>query len=1201
MDLSENQSVAIDRKPNDPDNSQLTALKESSTEEEEVKSQNDADATQENNNESPKTFPSKYSIPKKNQETDNADDKPLSETPTEACKLFVGGLTTNTTEAMLRDFYSAFGRVVDVVVMVDSPTGRSRCFGFVTFAEPEHADRAIAAKPHVIDNRTIDAKRAIPREVSASNPEMKVQTTRLFVPGVRDEHTEENLQAYFEKYGKVKSVVIRRDKLCAFVDFEDADPVTKCALERAHYIEGHRCDVKKALSRDELTAARQRDRDRGFRGERQRGSAFGGRGGGVQYGGRDRDGGRSGGHFRGNDWRSDRGPQRGNYQQHEYGGGNAGYGSGGAPCSSRNSGGYGGWKETRGYEGYGSQNDAYFSGPQVQRQQENIAIPPGYNGPITHIYQASFAAQSSPAGGSRGLWANPAHNQHQASDFAARPVYQPQYRPYPDQLIGPCLAFYFGAYSNPQSGVTAYLLASLTFKKTKMALRFDGRVVIVTGAGGGLGRTYALDFAQRGASVVVNDLGGEAHGTGASTSMADKVVKEIRAAGGKAVANYDSVEYGEKIVKTAIDNFGRVDVVVNNAGILRDKAFVNMTDEDWDLIHKVHLKGAYSVARAAWPYMRKEKYGRIINTSSNSGVYGSFGQANYSAAKMGLVGFSNTLALEGAKYNILANSLVPTAGSRLTQTVMPQDLVDALKPEFVTPLVVYLCHESCPESGKVFEAGAGWFGTIQYYRSKGLALGLTTAEAVRDNWSKIVDMSHAKNFPGGREVTASLMEAMANVPEKKSPRPAGSTDKMDPQLAKSYVPDEPETYSYTARDAIIYALGIGATTKPEDVKFIYEGAEDFSVFPTFVVAPGLLANSINDWPGVKFDLQRVLHGEQYIELLKPLPSDGELKSHTRVVDIVDKGSFALILTNVETYDAQTGEKLAVQQFATFEKGFGNFGGSRTSAAEKTILPVPKRSPDAVVEQQTSPDQAALYRQGSGDMNPLHVDTDFAKVSGFKQPILHGLCSLGFAVRHVLQQYANNDVNRFKAVKVRFSKPVIPGQTLRTEMWKEGDRIHFQTLVKETGETVLSSCYVDLKPGTSTGHTHAAKASSTSTTSSNVKSAEIFKEMGERLKSQPDVPKKVQAILLYVIKQGGKDVAQFTVDLKNGAGAVYEGAPKNDEKAATTMTVEDEDFVKLATGKLNPQQAFMSGKIKVKGNIMLLQKLQGLMAAQKAKL
>ncbi|KAI1713410.1 short chain dehydrogenase domain-containing protein [Ditylenchus destructor] len=163
------------------------------------------------------------------------------------------------------------------------------------------------------------------------------------------------------------------------------------------------------------------------------------------------------------------------------------------------------------------------------------------------------------------------------------------------------------------------------------ALLFEGRVALVTGAGGGLGRTYALEFAKRGAKVVVNDLGGDRHGTSASTSMADKVVQEIRSAGGQAVPNYDSVEFGDRIVKTAIENFGKIDIVVNNAGILRDVSFAKMTELDWDLIMKVHLKGAYSVTKAAWPYMREQKYGSVIVTSSNSGIYGSFGQANYAA------------------------------------------------------------------------------------------------------------------------------------------------------------------------------------------------------------------------------------------------------------------------------------------------------------------------------------------------------------------------------------------------------------------------------------------------------------------------------------------------------------------------------------------------------------------------------------------
>ncbi|CAI2357339.1 unnamed protein product [Caenorhabditis sp. 36 PRJEB53466] len=290
-----------------------------------------------------------------------------------------------------------------------------------------------------------------------------------------------------------------------------------------------------------------------------------------------------------------------------------------------------------------------------------------------------------------------------------------------------------------------------------MTLRFDGKVAIVTGAGGGLGKTYALELAKRGCKVVVNDLGGDRHGTSSSTSMADKVVQEIKSAGGQAVANYDSVEFGDKIVKTAIDTFGRIDIVINNAGILRDVSFLKMTELDWDLIFKVHVKGAYAVTKAAWPYMRDQKYGRIVVTSSNAGVHGNFGQVNYSAAKSALIGFANALAQEGAKYNILANTLVPTAGSRLTETVMPQNLVDALKPDYVTPLVTYLVHESFPESGKVFEAGAGWYGTIQYYKSKGKVISNATADDLAKNWTTITDMTGAEYIGTMAEQTTRLL------------------------------------------------------------------------------------------------------------------------------------------------------------------------------------------------------------------------------------------------------------------------------------------------------------------------------------------------------------------------------------------------------------------------------------------------------------
>ena len=191
------------------------------------------------------------------------------------------------------------------------------------------------------------------------------------------------------------------------------------------------------------------------------------------------------------------------------------------------------------------------------------------------------------------------------------------------------------------------------------------------------------------------------------------MVDEIRKAGGTAVANYDSVEFGEKIIKTAVDAFGKVDVIVNNAGILRDISMGKMKESDWDLVVKVHLKGAYSVTRAAWNLFREQKYGRIVNTCSSSGIYGSFGQANYAAAKLGLHGFTRTLALEGAKRNIFANSIAPVAASRMTETVMSKDILKLIDPKFVVPVVAYLCHDSCKENGSLFEAGAGWVDKLR--------------------------------------------------------------------------------------------------------------------------------------------------------------------------------------------------------------------------------------------------------------------------------------------------------------------------------------------------------------------------------------------------------------------------------------------------------------------------------------------------------
>lgn len=279
-----------------------------------------------------------------------------------------------------------------------------------------------------------------------------------------------------------------------------------------------------------------------------------------------------------------------------------------------------------------------------------------------------------------------------------------------------------------------------------MTIRFDNRVAIVTGAGNGLGRAHALLLASRGAKVVVNDPGGAVDGKGGTHAAADKVVDEIKAAGGQAIANYDSVAEAKSaanIVKSAVDSFGTVDIVVNNAGVLRDKTFHNMTIEDLDFVVKVHFLGTAYVTHAAWPILRAKAYGRVVVTSSNSGIYGNFGQANYGGAKLAVVGFMNALRLEGQKYNIMVNALAPVAGTRMTESLMPPEVVAKLKPEYVSPMVAYLCSEQCQRTGEIWSAGAGYFARIEYREAPGVRIEgrAPTLEDVEANIDKIADLS----------------------------------------------------------------------------------------------------------------------------------------------------------------------------------------------------------------------------------------------------------------------------------------------------------------------------------------------------------------------------------------------------------------------------------------------------------------------------
>lgn len=301
-------------------------------------------------------------------------------------------------------------------------------------------------------------------------------------------------------------------------------------------------------------------------------------------------------------------------------------------------------------------------------------------------------------------------------------------------------------------------------------VRYDGKTVIVTGGGGSLGRAYCLLFASRGANVVVNDLGGSYTGEGASQSAADKVVEEIKAAGGNAIASYESVsemDSAEKTIKAGVDAFGRVDILINNAGILRDKSFAKMEEDDWDKIMEVHMKGAFCMTKACWPHFREQSYGRVIMTASAAGIYGNFGQANYSAAKLGLFGMGQTLALEGKKYNINVNTIAPVARSRMTETVMPPPLLEKLRPEAVAPLVGWLCSEESKESGSLFEVGAGRFFKLGWQRNGGFATanedGVASLEELRDNWSDVTDMSDAKAV---RSIQDSTMEFMKPIKKK---------------------------------------------------------------------------------------------------------------------------------------------------------------------------------------------------------------------------------------------------------------------------------------------------------------------------------------------------------------------------------------------------------------------------------------------------
>ncbi|KAF2201478.1 peroxisomal multifunctional enzyme type 2 [Delitschia confertaspora ATCC 74209] len=587
-------------------------------------------------------------------------------------------------------------------------------------------------------------------------------------------------------------------------------------------------------------------------------------------------------------------------------------------------------------------------------------------------------------------------------------------------------------------------------------LDFKDKVVLITGGGNGLGRAYALQFAKLGAKVVVNDL-----------VNPDTTVQEIQKLGGQAVGNKANVLDGEAVIKTAIDTYGRIDVLVNNAGILRDKAFTNMSDDLWDIIQDVHLRGTYKCTKAAWPYFLKQKYGRVINTTSTSGIYGNFGQANYAAAKAGILGFSRALALEGFKYNIFVNTIAPNAGTQMTRTIMPEEMVQALKPDYVAPLVVLLGSDKTPNppTGGLYECGMGWFAQTRWQRTggHGFPIDVTlTPEAVLEQWSKI------NNFEDGRADNPStpqdgLKSIMANMENKAnggSKKKGGKNEEVLAAIESAKkAKAEGTPFEYDERDVILYNLGLGA--KRTDLPLVYENNDNFQVLPTFGVIPPFNAVAPYSMGDIvpNFSPMMLLHGEQYLEIRKfPIPTEAKLVSYPKLIEVLDKGAAGLVVQGTTTKDANTGEDIFYNESTVFIRGSGGFGGPKTGGdrgAATAVHKPPQRDPDAVVEEKTSEDQAAIYRL-SGDRNPLHIDPEFSKVGGFKVPILHGLCFFGISGKHVLQTFG-----AFKNIKVRFAGSVLPGQTLKTEMWKVGNKVVFQTRVVETGKLCISGAGAEL--------------------------------------------------------------------------------------------------------------------------------------------
>jgi len=552
--------------------------------------------------------------------------------------------------------------------------------------------------------------------------------------------------------------------------------------------------------------------------------------------------------------------------------------------------------------------------------------------------------------------------------------------------------------------------------------------------------------------------------------------------GGIAVPSYDSVEEGEKIVETAIKNFGRVDIIINNAGILRDRSFARMTDTDWMMTYRVHLKGTYKVTRAAWPYMMKQKYGRIINITSAAGLFGNFGQSNYAAAKSGVIGLTNALALEGKEHNITINSVAPNAGTRMTATIMPQEMVELLKPEYTAPLISFLTHESCNVTGGIYEVGSCWVARLRWQRSGGASFAINKLlypESIATRWRDII------NFEDGRdtypttieESTAQMQVNLKNVDEspetdEKESEPAKQEEKAENEEENASKIDvetlrktefAKERFNYNEKDVILYSLGVGITKK--ELSYVYENSPDFKVLPTFSTVPALDYFSKMNLSNILpiFSPEALIQTKHYMELNKTFEPKDNVVSKGRIIDIIKSKMGAILVTAISTYDEE-GNEICYNEFQHLLRHVDNYDHCPEKAIESkanTVITIPKRKPDAIVKERTSEDQAILYRL-SGEKNPLHVDPAMASIAGYHSPVLQSLCVLAISTLHIIQTFCYGDVASVKSIQADFVSHVFPGETLQTNMWQDGTKILFNVKALERDVIVISNAAVQLQ-------------------------------------------------------------------------------------------------------------------------------------------